>query len=261
MRFAATLLLVLGVLVPYYLLSNGTFYLPEDSLENLSFSTDSSPQSYLTHLFTHVGLQHLMSNLIPLLLFGLLLEAVGGSVHVVAVFVLSGVFSSVLFTALNPMVLLVGASTGVSGLMASSVVLSPKRGLILLLAALLLLSVSQPLVAAYNNYQVEKLAQEKLVLEEKVQTLLAQNKFEEASAQSETLAKVETTLVQTTSGIQRERDTPTDLVVHLFGAFFGAAYAFVFLRKNTGQGVREFEEIGEFVFEKIPAFLRNKNKG
>ncbi|HLD62743.1 MAG TPA: rhomboid family intramembrane serine protease [Candidatus Norongarragalinales archaeon] len=261
MKFTATLLLVLGVLIPYYLLSNGTFYLPDDSLERLSFSNESSLQTYFTHLFTHVGLQHLASNLVPLILFGLLLEAAGGSVHVLAVFLLSGMLSSILFTTLNPLVILVGASTGVSGLMASSVILSPKRGLVLLLATLLLLSVSQPLVSAYNDYQVQRLAQEKRSLEESVQTLLAQNRIDEAAAQNQTLAKVETTLVQTTSGIKREQETPTDLLVHLFGAFFGAAYAFVFLRKKLEAGVREFEEIGEFMFEKIPAFLRNKNKG
>ncbi len=261
MKFAATFLLALTVVFPYYLLSNGTFYLPDDALRSLSFSNDASLQNYFTHLFTHVGLQHLMANLLPLVLFGLLFETTAGFIHVFAVFLGAGIFSSIVFTVLNPLVVLVGASTGVAGLMVSATVLKPKKGLVFLVATFFLLLVSQPLVSAYNDYQVQKLAQEKAALEKKVETLLAENKTEAAKAESQTLENVETTLLQTTSGIRRERETPTDLLVHLLGALFGGVYVFAFLRRELNEGLEEFAEVGEFIFNKMPSSLKKKNKG
>ncbi|MEM4255511.1 MAG: rhomboid family intramembrane serine protease [Candidatus Norongarragalinales archaeon] len=260
MKFAATLLLVFAVVFPYYLLSNGTFYLPDEAIDGLSFGADASLQNYFTHLFTHVGLQHLVANLLPLVFFGLLFETAAGFVHVVAVFLLAGILSSVVFTALNPLVVLVGASTGVSGLMVAATALRPKKGLALLLATFLLLSVSPQLVSLYNDYQLQKLSQEKAQLQQNVESLLAQNKTYEAMAVRKTLGGVENTLLQTTSGITRERETPTDLFVHLLGAVFGGAYVFVFLRKKLAGGLEEFAEVGEFIFDKASFVRKRKNK-
>lgn len=257
MNFLATLVLTAAVLFPYYALSNGTFYLPEESLAMLSFSSDASLENYFTHLFTHVGLQHLVANLLPLILFGLLFESVAGGVHLIAVFILSGLLSSVVFTFINPLVVVVGASTGVSGLMVSTTILKPKKGLVLLIATFFLLTISPPLVAWYNDLQVQKLAEQKAALEEEVQELLEKNQTQEAFAKAERLEKLETTLVQTAIGIQREKETPTDLFVHLLGAFFGGVYVFLFLKQKLDKGLDEFSEIGEFLFSSL---MKTKNK-
>lgn len=256
MKFLATLILVIAVLVPYYVLSNGTFYLPEGTLESLGFASQSGPATYVTHLFTHVGLQHLAANTIPLIAFGLLLESVLAGYHILAIFLISGIFSSILFTMLNPSVLLIGASTGVSGLMAASTLLKPKQALVLLIATLLLLLAFNPLVDYYNSLQVQSLQDQKSTLEQSVQQLLKENKTEEAAAQNQSLATVQTKLVQTTEGIQREHETPTDFWVHLFGAGFGALYIVLFARPQLRKGVLEFESLGEIMYNALSSVSR-----
>ncbi len=263
MKFLATLILVAAVLVPYYILSSGTFYLPEGTLESLGFASQSGGWTYVTHLFTHVGLQHLAANLIPLIAFGLLLESVLAGYHILAIFLISGIFSSVLFTLINPNVLLIGASTGVSGLMAASTLLKPKQALVLLIATLLLLLAFNPLVDYYNSFQVQSLQSQKATLEQNVQQLLQQNKTAEAAVQNQSLATVQTKLTLTTEGIQRERETPTDFLVHMFGAGFGALYIVLFARPQLRKGFLEFESLGELMYVAVSSVsvrLRGRKK-
>lgn len=260
MKFAVTLLLALAVVFPYYLLSHGTFYLADEELDTLSFGTKASPENYFTHLFTHVGLQHLIANLLPLLLFGLVFEAVAGGAHLLAVFLLSGILSSLVFTFFNPLVVLVGASTGVSGLMVAATVLKPKKGLVLLVATFVLLSLSPVLVAAYNDFQIHKLAEEKSALAGEIESLVEQNETQAVLDKERALEEVETRLVQTTTGIARERETPTDLLIHLLGATFGGVYVFVFLRKKLDSGLEEFSQLGEAIFGKVFPQAKPKNK-
>lgn len=263
MKFLGTLLLVLGVLVPYYILSNGTFYLPDNTLENLGFAPGVSLSNYVTHLFTHVGLTHLVSNLVPLVAFGLLLESSVASYHVIGLFLFSGILSSIFFSFLNPSVLLIGASTGVSGLMAASTLLKPKKALVFLIVMLILIASFAPTVAYYNSFQLSRMQEEKTQLGQKVQALLAQNKTEEAKAQNESLSQVQVKITQTTQGIEREQQTPTDLLVHLFGAGFGALYLILFARKSLDKGLLEFESLGALFHSKISgvrSFFRRKKK-
>ncbi|MFH1056901.1 MAG: rhomboid family intramembrane serine protease [Candidatus Micrarchaeota archaeon] len=251
MKFLATLLLALAMLVPFYLLSGGTFYLQEGLLQELSFGQGAPLGNYITHLFTHVGLVHFAGNFVPLVLFGVLLETGVGFVHVLAIFLFSGLLSSVLFAFLNPAVVLVGASTGVSGIMAAATAISPKKALALLIATPLLLLMVNPLMGLYNSAQVDRLAEQKAGLEEKVQVLLSENKIQEALEQNDSLVKVSAVLEQTKGGIQREKEIPTDVLVHLFGALFGAVYVFVFRRDKLREGAVEFEEIGDFLYSKL----------
>ncbi len=255
MKFHATLVLVLGVLVPYYALSNGTLYLTDSTLANLGFTSGSGPANFITHLFTHVGLTHLLSNLVPLAAFGLLLESAVASRHVLGVFFASGVLSTVLFSFLNPQALLVGASTGVSGLMAASTLLKPKKALVLLFAMLVLIASFAPLVSYYNSARLSQWQEEGAVLGEKIKALEAENRMDEAEAQSETLSGVRAKITQTSEGVAREKETPTDLLVHLFGAVFGAAYVILFARKSLERGVAEFESLGRAIRSRAFAAL------
>ena len=227
MRFLATLCLALALLVPYYFLSNGTFYLPDQTLSGLAFEQNAGMFNYFSHLFTHVGLGHLLGNLLPLIAFSLVLEQVLGW-SVIAVFVVSGLLSSLAFSFLNPSVILVGASTGVAGLMSASTLVKPKISLALLLIAFVVLFFVAPAVAFVNSLQLQGMESQKQALQQQVAALVAQNKTEEAVKANATLSRVETTLAQTEQGIQREKETPTDALVHFLGALFGGAFIILF---------------------------------
>ena len=261
MKVWATVLLAILILVPYFQLSGGLLYLSDEVLSSLSFSSNPEPQNFLTHLFAHVGIQHLLGNLLPLLLFGLVLEGVLAGLDVIFIFLISGILSSVLFTVLNPGVILVGASTGVAGLMAAATALKPKKSLALLVLVPLLLLVSVPTAEFFSQRQLAGLEEQKTMLAEEIPKLIAEQKFEEAARANETLSVVEVKLAQTEEGVVREKATRTDLFVHLFGAVFGLGFLFVFRKKKLKEGVLEFRELGEMLYSfKLKLFSQNRKK-
>src|SRR3989338_4352266 len=256
MKFIATLVLCLALLVPYYLLSNGTFYLPDDTLSNLAFDKEAGVFNYFSHLLTHVGLGHLLGNILPIIAFGLVLEQVL-CFGIIGVFFFSGILSSAVFLFLNPTVILVGASTSVAGLMSAATLLKPKKALFLLFGILLLLFLIPAATSFYNSLQLNSLEGQKTQLRSEVEILLAENKTAEAAQANASLVKVERTFTQTKQGIEREKTTPTDAVVHFLGALFGGVFVFIFYRKQMHEGLMEFEHLGVWLEENL-SFIRRR---
>lgn len=80
---------------------------------------DHRPLSFLTHMFMHGGLGHLIGNMVFLFLIGFALETALGSLLYLASYLLTGLCAVLLFWALNAdsSIPLVGASGCVAGLM------------------------------------------------------------------------------------------------------------------------------------------------
>lgn len=135
----ASLLLSFLLIGTYYSLSNGTFYIPDDYIRTLGFQLYSQPLGFLPHMFIHVGILHLIGNLLPLVFFALLLESALSSIDVLLIFFSSGIVSGFLFSLLNTNSYLVGASAAISGLMAGATALKPKKALVLLICLPLVL--------------------------------------------------------------------------------------------------------------------------
>jgi len=249
MRFPiATILLCAAVAVPYYLAAGDTFYLQSKTLAVFSFGLQT-PTGVFSYLFTHVGLLHLVGNLVPLIVFGLLLESVLPSLDVLFIFVLSGFFSGLAFVLLNANVFLAGASTGVAGLMTASTMLKPRKAIALLLVTgALIFFLLNPAISLLLNMRVSGWQAEQQQLQQTVEQLQQQGRVGEAvqtQAQADAVAqKVE----QTQTGLEREKQTPTDFSVHVIGALVGALYVFFFKKTALKKGAREFEKLGDGVF-------------
>ncbi len=132
-----TTALTLGLLLAYFALSGDTPYIPSSLLYSLSSSL-RNPLSLFSYLFVHVGIIHLVGNIIPFILFALVLESTVKSRHVVFVFLFTGALAGLAFALTNPFITLIGASAGISGLMAAAMVLRPKQSIVLLIALPLL---------------------------------------------------------------------------------------------------------------------------
>ena len=80
---------------------------------------DVKPAALLGHMFLHGDVMHLLGNMIFLVLFGLLLERVLGTVFFVGAYVVTGLLAAALFivTHAGSATPLVGASGAISGLM------------------------------------------------------------------------------------------------------------------------------------------------
>lgn len=250
-----TLVLGVSLVVAYLLLTRGTAYIPDSLLYRYSLSL-SVPYTLLTHLFVHVGLFHLVGNLVPLVLFALVLETAVVWYDVVFLFLFSGMLASLLFAFANPFITLVGASAGISGVLSAALVVKPKQTMVLLVALPLLLNFGlvPALTAANDQYQAGLEAQHQAV-QTSLQAALnasAHNKSPELAAQVVALnasAQEAAQKVQTTqSGKAREASTPTDLLVHVYGVLAGLLYLYLFRRPALVYGRHDYEEIGDRLF-------------
>jgi membrane associated rhomboid family serine protease len=244
----ATILLCAAVLIPYYLAAGDTFYLQNKTLSAFSFGLQT-PTGVFSYLFTHVGLMHLLGNLIPLAVFGVLLESVLPSLDVLLIFLLSGFVSGLAFVLLNANVFLAGASTGVAGLMTAATILTPKKTIaVLLIVGALIFFFLTPAVSFAVDFRLSSWQQEQQQLQQQAQQLQAQGRVVEAAQASAQAVVVSQKVEQTQIGIEREKQTPTDFWVHVTGALVGSLYVFLFKKKELKNGIREFEKLGDSLF-------------
>ena len=241
----ATIILGLCVVIPYFLASNGALYLSDQSVFSSSFSIYNLG-GWLSHLVTHVGVLHLAGNLLPLLLFGLLLEFVLPSRDVLLLFVSSGLFASGLFSLFNPNAYLVGASAAVAGVMTAATALRPKKALVLLLLTPLLVSLLLfPILTGLVFEEQTKLASEKASLSAQAELLAQQNKPVEAAKASESALAVAAEEEAVSHGRERESETPTDFLVHFYGAAFAVFFLVAFKKEDLAEGAEEFVDLHE----------------
>lgn len=248
----ATIILVFLVVGTYFYLSDGTFYISDQKLSELSFNLSQNPLGIFTHMFIHVGVMHLAGNLVSLILFALLLEYSLDSKNTLAIFFLSGALSSILFSILNPNFFLVGASAAVSGMIGACIAVRPKLSIILfLLLPFLVYSVAFPIANGSAASFLSSLTQQKQQLQQNYSNLIQQNKTSEAIKVNETIAAVEQKQEQSLQGQKRDETVPSDFFVHLFGVLSGLAYVFKFKKKEFLKGSRELVESFNWVSFKI----------
>ena len=91
-------------------------------------ASNNSLSSWFSYQFIHFSLAHVLINVFFLLLFGVLLEPLLGSLFFLGFYILAGIFSAFAYVSLTGVSLapLVGASGAVSGLMALTCVLYGK---------------------------------------------------------------------------------------------------------------------------------------
>ncbi len=262
----ATAGLALALLLAYFGLSGETPYIPSSLLYSLSSSL-RNPVSLVTYLFVHIGIVHLVGNLVPFLLFALLLESAARSRHVVFLFLFSGALSALAFSFTNPFITLIGASAGISGLMAAAMVLRPKQSLVLLIALPLLVPlVIVPGVNAASVYYDNWLNAEKQSQQQTLQQKINESQFnkspelqQQIAVLNQTITQTETKIKASAEGKAREEAVPSDFFVHVYGVLAGLAYVYFFLRREAIAAKKEFVELGDLLTS-IPQRIRQKQK-
>ncbi len=237
----ATAILSATVILVYFLNSSGTLYLPENILIAEGFQIQN-PFSLFTHIFLHIGILHLMGNLIPLIVFCWLLESKISSKEVVAIFLVGGAISSVIFSLTNQGYVLVGSSAAIASVMGASVIARPKAAIILML---ILPFLTQFFVYPIANYSVQlekqSLKTQTIELNKTVQELIKENKTTEAEKVNKTLQENTRKYNITKQGEEREKKTPVGFVVHIYGALFGVAYMLLFRKKISRECMEKFD--------------------
>jgi S54 family peptidase len=102
---------------PHALISAGAMYAPT-----------ATWQTFFTANFLHIGLMHLVSNMISLYIFGGIVEGLIGSWRFTLIYLISGLVGTTAVYFFNPTTVTAGASTSIFGLMGVMIVLIFKYG-------------------------------------------------------------------------------------------------------------------------------------
>lgn len=89
----------------------------------------SMPWMFITSIFLHADISHLMLNMLALFFFGITLESIIGRRRFLILFLVSGIVGNIgyMLTASNPMIPAIGASGAIYGIVGTVAVLMPFR--------------------------------------------------------------------------------------------------------------------------------------
>jgi len=167
-------------------------------------------------------------------------------------FFLSTMVASSLFSVYSP-AFLAGASAGIAGLMGAAIALRPKKTVALAVVVPLFLLFALPLLSQAVGAYTAGLAQEKTALELNVTVLAAANRTAEAAELNRTALAVGEQIKGIETGAEREAVTPSDLMVHVYGAAFGVFYVFFLKKKQFRKGMGELVGLGGQIWSSAKA--------
>ncbi len=236
----ASAVLALAVIAVYVYSSGGLLY-PDSGLVAQNAFGSANPLALVFSLFFHIGVHHVVGNLVPLIVFALLLEMTLSGRDVLAVFLSSGLVAAFVFFVLNPASFLAGASGGIAGLMTAACLSRPKFGAVLLLVVPLFMTfVASPALAFAESTSFSDLNDRVALLMQQSAEFEASGQFEAAEKARADAAATNATLVKQEASAAAEKKAVPDFLVHLAGALVGALYVLALYRDRVRDG---FEEV------------------
>ncbi len=235
----ATLSLSALLVLFYFVVSGWSAYVvPLSRIYPLGVSGYNLLGSF-TYLFMHIGVKHLIGNLIALLVFGFILEQDIRGSHVIGIFIASGVLGGIGYALLNPAVWVIGASAGIAGILVAAAMAEPRNTFIALLLVLYFVpNVILPATDSALNYMEENkiiaAAKAKAGLTELEsesggnygskalsQKMLLEKKYEQAVSSQRAL----------TTGRKTEAATPASFEIHAIGGLVAIAFMLLYDRE------------------------------
>ena len=219
----------------YFIISGGSAYVvPLSKLYPLGISGYNLVGAF-SYLFMHIGVKHLLGNLIALIVFGSILEQEINKSHLVALFMASGIIGGVAYSLLNPMVWIIGASAAIAGVLVASAIAEPKSTLI---ALLLVIYFVPYVILPTADGVLNQLEENKLIsaAKAKIELVELENKSDADALREKELLEQEykqalnskETLV---TGRKTEAVTPASFEIHALGGLVAALFMILFDRK------------------------------
>jgi len=223
----------------YFVVSGGSAYVaPLSKIYPLGVSGYNIVGAF-TYLFMHIGIKHLLGNLIAFIVFGAIAEQKISKTHIVGIFLASGVLGGVGYALLNPTVWVVGASAAIAGILVAAAIAEPKNALI---ALLLVMYFVPNVILPATDGALNQMEKNKLIAAAKAKMGLTQlenemggNYTSEALVEKMALEEqynMEVASRQTlSSGRKTEAATPASFEIHAIGGLVAAAFVFLFDRR------------------------------
>ncbi len=226
--FSGTFILVFLLLFCFSFVSFGWFFQDPALVNSFAFSF-SSPLNIFFHALFHSGYEHLLANLFLVLVSGLVVERLIGARHFLVLFFGGAAFSAFLFSVLNPVDRVLGASAGAVSLLVVAFAFDARKTFLLGLVFFF----SFFMLVKTISYNVELLTVESkkeiVVLKSQVEHL-ERVKDARAVVVAETVHRKEDFVSAVEKSEDFQMKSKPDLFIHLFGALFGFFYSFFFLR-------------------------------
>jgi len=250
MRLKATISLVVLIVAAYFVISLGELFMGIWAIDLISFSL-AKPLNIVIYMFGHMSPWHLTVNVVSLAFFAGLVESKLSSNDVLVMFLFSGALTAFFFSLINPGIALVGASAGVTGIMASAFVLDFKKTLALMAIVLVLfVPIFSGLSLAIDVQQVS-LEEKSEILENELETAIETGQSGKAAIISSEKRTVEEKIERLEEGKSFASGIEIDPFLHSYAAIFGMVYLIAFRRKQTMDAVAK---------QKKEGFLKWRNK-
>ncbi|MFC2175183.1 rhomboid family intramembrane serine protease [archaeon] len=245
----ATLVLAALLVLFYFVVSGGSTYVtPLSRMYPLGVSNANMIGS-LTYTFSHIGVKHLLGNLMALLVFGTILEQKLDKWHVTGIFLVSGVFAGAVYTVIHPEVWVVGASAAIAGLLAAGTVTSTKKTIaafaaVILLVPNVILPTSDIALDTLEKFRAGQAEEAQVKVEELTQEIEAGEYTPETVEQREAAAQKQSKATQSVQSLEQGRETeattPASFEIHMLGGLFALAFLWAFDRGAVNGFWRRF---------------------
>jgi len=238
------------VIIGVFFLLADNFYISQETIQNTSFGA-AQPWNVVVYEFIHIGPNHLASNVLTLLAFGIAFELALSSLDMLIVFFSSAILTAIFFVLTNPGSSIVGASAGILSLITGSFFASPKKffialGCSVVFAIIIFALLNTALFSTQQNFEVKQ---------QEIQTGIVQAIQEKNPEKQKQLEqKLEETLVQKQSFEENkavERNAVSDYGSHVFAALFGIGFVFFFRRKKFFGSMAQIDSFFQSASKKL----------
>ncbi|MCR4335557.1 MAG: rhomboid family intramembrane serine protease [archaeon] len=253
LKVKASIVIFVILILAYFFLSNGSVFIPVEKIFSFAFSI-THLENIFSFIIIHENLFHLAVNAIVFLGYAVLVELAIGTLDLAAIFVFSTIASALIFVFFNPNVSLIGSSIGVSALVASSIILNPKKAIALTFVLGFGIFFIAPMIFSAIDAEKAQIQSEQISIENELKNAVEQNDFERQIVLAERKAVIEQKVSGFESNIEFAEETPVNSQTHAMGAFFGMLYLLLFRRKKFNEGVRKILHLHFVDFDKHKIF-------
>jgi len=253
----ATLFLTFFTVFVYFWLSKGQPYVYPIWKLWWYGVTNTHLWGAISYSFIHIGIRHLIGNVIVLFLLGTVLEQKIGGRHTLGIYASAGMLGGLFYALLFPKVWVIGASAAIAGLMVAAYLADFKKASVVIIIVVFLIPnvvipATENILIGFTEEQVEKrilLIEQEEELQKELQQVVVRLKIEDLTLEEkqllqgkqekiasniqivkeeqEEVVEVEQTTIK---GIETESVTPVSFEIHLLGVLFAMVYASLFKR-------------------------------
>ena len=226
-----TIALMATTVAGFFILVGPTGF-PTDAILTRFALSASQPWNLAGYWMLHLGLFHLVSNLVGLLAIGLVLEKVLGSSDYWLIFGLGAATSGIVYLVVSPSASLAGASGGIAALIAASMMVKPLETIRnLAVGAVLVALILQPLLVLTVENSLHSIQRQKDSLQPQIEQAHQNNRPTQERQLQEQFNQLDSSQKTIQTSALQDYYKPAIWLPHAIGALAGSLFILRFRPK------------------------------